>query len=75
LTKADFGGKQSLSSNKKARYAGLFLVELAGLEPATSWVRFTRAASPSFATVRHLSLCGFAAAPTRHPSPRFVIAT
>src|SRR6266566_1446222 len=30
-------------------------VELAELEPATSWVRFTRGASPPFATVRHLS--------------------
>src|SRR2546429_5534973 len=30
-------------------------VELAGLEPATSWVRFTRGASPPFATVRRLS--------------------
>src|SRR5206468_10250615 len=25
--------------NEKARFAGLFSVELAGLEPATSWVR------------------------------------
>src|SRR6266480_4995626 len=30
-------------------------VELAELEPATSWVRFTRGASPPFATLRRLS--------------------
>jgi hypothetical protein len=30
-------------------------VELAGLKPATSWVRFTREASPPFADVRRLS--------------------
>src|SRR5436190_13418306 len=41
--------------NKKARRAGLLLVELAGLEPATSWVRFTRGASPPFAIVHRLS--------------------
>src|SRR6266550_6020454 len=35
-------------------------VELAELEPTTSWVRFTRGASPPFATVRRLSqLSGF----------------
>jgi len=31
-----------MTENKKARSAGLFLMELAGLEPATSWVRSRR---------------------------------
>jgi hypothetical protein len=40
-----------------------FIVELAGLEPATSWVRFTREASSPFATARRLCQpSGFAAA-------------
>jgi hypothetical protein len=30
------------------------VMELAGLEPATSWVRFTREPSPPFATGRRL---------------------
>ena len=39
---------------EKAAFAALSLVELAGLEPATSWVRFRRQASPLVAIVRRL---------------------
>ena len=39
---------------------GPFMVELAGLEPATSWVRSSREASPSLAVGRH--------APQQRPS-------
>jgi hypothetical protein len=42
-----------------------FFMELAGLEPATSWVRFTREASPSFASVRGVCQpCGLSAPAT-----------
>jgi hypothetical protein len=35
-------------------FPAAFSMELAGLEPATSWVRFTREASPPIANVRRL---------------------
>src|SRR5205814_5555390 len=42
-------GLAASKGNKKALFPGPFLVELAGLEPATSWVRFGRNPSPPFA--------------------------
>src|SRR2546423_8922767 len=41
-----------LVEKKRPARAGLLMVELAGIEPATSWVRFTREASPGLAIVR-----------------------
>jgi hypothetical protein len=74
--RVDYDLARAEPENKKARCAGLFFVELAGLEPATSWVRFTREASSPFATARRLCQpSGFAAMQQRRPSPCFVVAT
>jgi hypothetical protein len=54
LTTTLFRNFSSPSQRTKGPLRGLLLVELSGLEPATSWVRFTRKASPPFASVRRL---------------------
>jgi hypothetical protein len=42
LTTAHLGGLRRSSGKRKARECSPFSMELAGLEPATSWVRFRR---------------------------------
>ena len=43
----------STVETEKAALAALSLVELGGLEPPTSWVRFRRKPSPPFVMLRH----------------------
>jgi hypothetical protein len=61
---------------KRPDLHGPFLMELAGLEPATSWVRFRRKALPQVAMSCHMSyLCGFAASALCGFLPVFAAAT
>jgi hypothetical protein len=50
-------------------------MELAGLEPATSWVRFHLLDLPCFAILRHfMRSCGSLQKLLRHRSPSFAAA-
>src|SRR5205823_5461224 len=61
---------------KENRRVAAVFMELAGLEPATSWVRFMREPSPPFATVRRQSqTIGNCGTLQRHHSRCFVVAT
>jgi hypothetical protein len=64
-TMFDPGGREDLISapleclleaNKKALFPGLSLMELAGLEPATSWVRSRRSAGAETRWLSHFGL-------------------
>jgi hypothetical protein len=62
--------------NERPAFAGLLTMELAGLEPATSWVRFRRNALPYVAMSCDMPyLCGFEASLLRGLLPFFAAAT